>query len=250
LKIFDFCDFFRGKAANGANINNLKYYVFRGGLLLKAIIFGLAAVFCYGFMVGIQSLIGMFRYDKSCWPLACGYLGYFILIPLTLFIPGLYPTFSNGVVDVENHSLWKVCFLLFLIIMWLILGFCIKASYQRIITGETYWKPKKVARKRILIGLGSALVGGIIWLVGLTGHLNFLTGWWEKSTIILSLYLLVQGIILILRNMKYMLKDQPKEHVKTVESGSRAAKKAAKKSGKPEYQHISYKGQKKQKVTK
>jgi hypothetical protein len=130
------------------------------------------------------------------------------------------------------------------------LGFCIKASYQRIITGESYWKPKAVARKRILIGAGSALIGGIIWLIGLTGHLNFLEGWWEKSTIILSLYLLVQGILLIVRNMKYMLKDQPKERVKTADSGSKSAKKAAKKSGKPEYQHISYKGQKKQKASK
>ena len=80
---------------------------------MKAIIFGLLAVFFYGAMVGIQSLIGMFRYDKSCWPLAFGYIAYFIFVPLTLFVPGLYPQMS--VDDVANHSLWKVCLLLLLV---------------------------------------------------------------------------------------------------------------------------------------
>lgn len=209
---------------------------------LRAIIFGLAAVFLYGVMVGVKSLIGMFRYDKSCWPLAFSYVAYIVFVPLTFFIPGLYPSLSEA--DFSGHSLWKVCLLLLLVFMWLILGFCIKASYQRIITGESYWKPRDVAKKRILIGLAAAGVGGVVWLTGLTGHLQFLKGWWEKSCIILSLYLVVQGLVLIVRNFKY-LKDRPKERVKTADES--APKKAAKKSSKPAYQHISYKGQKKKK---
>jgi len=224
---------------------------------LKAIIFGLLAVFFYGAMVGIQSLIGMFRYDKSCWPLAFGYIAYFLFVPLTLFVPGLYPTMSPE--DVANHSLWKVCLLLLLVCMWCILGFFIKASYLRITTGESYWKPREQAIKRIKIGLGSFAVGMIVWLTGLFGYLDFLQGWWEKSAIILSLYLAAQGLILIVRNLKY-LKDQPKDKIKTVSSQKRGKKKsknketknnapdAPKKSNKPAYQHISYKGQKKQKA--
>lgn len=224
---------------------------------MKAIIFGLLAVFFYGAMVGIQSLIGMFRYDKSCWPLAFGYIAYFLFVPLTLFVPGLYPTMSPE--DVANHSLWKVCLLLLLVCMWCILGFFIKASYLRITTGESYWKPREQAIKRIKIGLGSFAVGTIVWLTGLFGYLDFLQGWWEKSAIILSLYLAAQGLILIVRNLKY-LKDQPKDKIKTVSSQKRGKKKsknketknnapdAPKKSNKPAYQHISYKGQKKQKA--
>lgn len=219
---------------------------------MKAIIFGLLAVFCYGAMVGIQSLIGMFRYDKSCWPLAFGYIAYFICIPLTLFIPGLYPQMSID--DVPNHSLWKVCLLLLLVGMWCILGFFIKASYLRITTGESYWKPYAVARKRVLVGLATTTVGTVVWLTGLAGYLDFLEGWWEKSTIILSLYLMAQGLILIVRNFKY-LKDRPKESIKTAPSKKKKSgkkqneepKKAAK-AAKPAYQHISYKGQKKQKA--
>lgn len=215
---------------------------------MKAIMFGLIAVFFYGVMVGVQSLIGMFRYDKSCWPLAFGYIGYFVLVPLSMFIPGLYPRMGD---DLSSHSLWKICLLLLLISMWLILGFFIKASYLRIATGESYWKPRAQAKKRILIGCGAAAVGGIAWLTGLTGHLDFLTGWWEKSAIILSLYLVAQGLILIVRNLKY-LKDQPKERIKTApgKKGNKQNKKSDNKkakSGKPQTQHISYKGQKKQK---
>lgn len=213
---------------------------------MRAIIFGLAAVFLYGVLVGVQSLIGMFRYDRSCWPLAFGYIAYLVIVPLTFFIPGLYPSLREP--DLSGHSLWKVCLLLLLVCMWLIMGFCIKASYQRIITGETYWKPRAQAKKRIMIGLASMCVGGGVWLTGLTGHLTFLKGWWEKSCIILSLYLLVQGFVLIIRNLKY-LKDRPKERVKTAEPQrpAKAERKAAKKSGKPAQQHISYKGQKKKK---
>ncbi len=216
---------------------------------MKAIIFGLLAVFFYGAMVGIQSLIGMFRYDKSCWPLAFGYIAYFIFVPLTLFVPGLYPQMS--VDDVANHSLWKVCLLLLLVGMWCILGFFIKASYLRITTGESYWKPYALARKRVLVGLATTTVGTVFWLCGLAGYLNFLKGWWEKSAIILSLYLMAQGLILIVRNFK----DRPKEMIKTAPSKKKNKKKsnaeaAAKpsKAAKPAYQHISYKGQKKQKA--
>ena len=219
---------------------------------MKAIIFGLLAVFFYGAMVGIQSLIGMFRYDKSCWPLAFGYIAYFIFVPLTLFVPGLYPQMS--VDDVANHSLWKVCLLLLLVGMWCILGFFIKASYLRITTGESYWKPYALARKRVLVGLATTTLGTVFWLCGLAGYLNFLKGWWEKSAIILSLYLMAQGLILIVRNFKY-LKDRPKEMIKTAPSKKKNKKKsnaeaAAKpsKAAKPAYQHISYKGQKKQKA--
>lgn len=218
---------------------------------MKAIIFGLLAVFFYGAMVGIQSLIGMFRYDKSCWPLAFGYIGYFIFVPLTLFVPGLYPQMSMD--DVANHSLWKVCLLLLLVGMWCILGFFIKASYLRITTGETYWKPYALARKRVLVGLATTSVGTLVWLCGLAGFLNFLEGWWEKSTIILSLYLMAQGLILIVRNFKY-LKDRPKETIKTAPSKKNKKKTNAEasakpnKAAKPAYQHISYKGQKKQKA--
>lgn len=209
---------------------------------MKAIAFGLAAVFIYGVMVGVKSLIGMFKYDKSCWPLAFGYLAYFVLLPATFFIPGLYPSLTEE--DYTQHSLWKVCLLLLLVCMWLILGFCIKASYQRIITGETYWKPREVARKRILIGLAAAAVGLVVWLCGLAGKLTFLTGWWEKSAIILSLYLIFQGLVLIVRNLKY-LKDRPKERIKTAVEA--APKKAVKKRNQPAPRHISYKGQKKKK---
>ncbi len=222
---------------------------------MKAIIFGLLAVFFYGALVGVQSLIGMFRYDKSCWPLAFGYIAYFVCVPLTLFIPGLYPSMSPD--DVANHSLWKVCLLLLLVCMWCILGFFIKASYLRITTGESYWKPRAQAVKRIKIGAASATVGTVVWLCGLLGYLNFLQGWWEKSTIILSLYLMAQGLILIVRNLKY-LKDQPKDKIKTVAGKNQGRKKKKnqqneqaekpKKGSKPAYQHISYKGQKKQKA--
>lgn len=190
---------------------------------MKAIIFGLLAVFFYGAMVGIQSLIGMFRYDKSCWPLAFGYIAYFIFVPLTLFVPGLYPQMS--VDDVANHSLWKVCLLLLLVGMWCILGFFIKASYLRITTGESYWKPYALARKRVLVGLATTTVGTVFWLCGLAGYLNFLKGWWEKSAIILSLYLMAQGLILIVRNFKY-LKDRPKEMIKTAPSKRKIRRKA------------------------
>lgn len=210
---------------------------------MKAIAMGLIAVFIYGVMVGVKSLIGMFKYDKSCWPLAFGYLAYLLFVPLTFFIPGLYPNLAEA--DYTQHSLWKVCLLLLLVCMWLILGFCIKASYQRIITGESYWKPREVARKRILIGLGSFAVGTAVWGSGLCGLLTFLTGWWEKSAIILSLYLMFQGAVLIVRNFKY-LKDRPKERIKT--AAEAAPKKTAKKSSKPAAQHISYKGQKKKKA--
>lgn len=222
---------------------------------MKAIIFGLLAVFFYGAMVGIQSLIGMFRYDKSCWPLAFGYIGYFLFVPLTLLVPGLYPSMSPD--DVANHSLWKVCLLLLLVCMWFILGFFIKASYLRITTGESYWKPREQALKRIKIGLATMAVGTVVWLTGLFGYLNFLQGWWEKSTIILSLYLMAQGLILVVRNFKY-LKDQPKDKIKTAPNKNKAKGKnknkqnnnpeTPKKSNKPAYQHISYKGQKKQKA--
>lgn len=220
---------------------------------MKAIIFGLLAVFFYGAMVGIQSLIGMFRYDKSCWPLAFGYIAYFLFVPLTLCIPGLYPSMSPD--DVANHSLWKVCLLLLLVCMWFILGFFIKASYLRITTGESYWKPRDLAWKRIKIGAATFAVGTIVWTTGLFGYLDFLQGWWEKSTIILSLYLMAQGLILIVRNFKY-LKNQPKEKIKTAPQKNKGKNKnkknnapeTPKKSSKPAYQHISYKGQKKQKA--
>lgn len=209
---------------------------------MRAIAMGLIAVFVYGVLVGAKSLIGMFRYDKSCWPLAFGYLAYFLLMPLTFFIPGLYPSLADA--DYTQHSLWKVCLLLLLACVWLILGFFIKASYQRIITGEYYWKPRDVALKRIFIGTVAAAVGGVVWLCGLMGMLGFLTGWWEKSAIILSLYLIFQGLVLIVRNIKY-LGDKPKERIKT--ATDKTPKKDRKKSNKPEYQHISYKGQKKKK---
>lgn len=212
---------------------------------MKAIIIGLGAVFFYGVMVGIKSLYGMFKYDRSCWPLAFGYLAYLLFVPLTFFIPDLYPSVSD-MDSFEEHSLWKVCLLLLMVFMWLILGFAIKASYQRIITGESYWKPKAAAKKRIMVGAGSLAVGGAVWFTGLSGHITFLTGWWEKSAIILSIYLMVQGFILILRNLKYVIKDQPPERVKTVYDDR--PKKSAKKSGKPAAAHISYKGQKKKKT--
>lgn len=210
---------------------------------MKAVIIGLAAVFAYGVMVGIKSLVGMFKYDKSCWPLAIGYIIYLLLVPTTFFVPGLYP--DVVAMDFDNHSLWKVCLLLLLVFMWCILGFCIKASYQRIITGENYWKPRAQAKKRIGIGLGALAVGSVVWGTGLAGYLTFLTGWWEKSVIILSLYLMVQGFVLIVRNFKYMIKDQPPERIKTVED---MRPRKAKKSNKPAQTHISYKGQKKKKA--
>ena len=65
---------------------------------------------------------------------------------------------------------------------------------------------------------------------------------------------MAQGLILIVRNFKY-LKDRPKEMIKTAPSKKKNKKKsnaeaAAKpsKAAKPAYQHISYKGQKKQKA--
>ncbi len=212
---------------------------------MQAIIVGLGAVFAYGFMVGVQSLIGMFRYDKSCWPLAFGYIAYFLFVPLTMFIPGLYPQMSGD--DFSGHSLWKVCLLLVLVGMWLILGFFIKASYLRITTGETYWKPRAQAQKRIMIGAAAAAIGGIVWFTGLTGNLTFLTGWWEKSAIILSLYLVAQGLILIVRNFKY-LREQPKETIKTAPAAKKQNVSAKKKNNKPVQQHISYKGKKKEKT--
>lgn len=211
---------------------------------MKAIIMGIGAVFFYGLMVGVKSLYGMFKYDKSCWPLAFGYLAYLVLVPLTFFIPDLYPSVSD--MDAfESHSLWKVTLELLLVFFWLLMGFAIKASYQRIITGESYWKPKAQAKKRIMFGAGSLVGGSAVWFAGLGGHLPFLTGWWEKSAIILSLYLIVQGFILIVRNVKYVLRDQPPERIKTVED-ERPRK--ARKAHKQATQHISYKGQKKKKA--
>lgn len=212
---------------------------------MQAIIIGLGAVFAYGVLVGVQSLIGMFRYDKSCWPLAFGYIAYFLFVPLTMLIPGLYPQMSGD--DFSSHSLWKICLLLLLVGMWLIMGFFIKASYLRITTGETFWKPRAQAKKRIAVGLSIGAVGTAVWFTGLTGHLNFLTGWWEKSVIILSLYLMVQGAILIVRNMKY-LREQPKETIKTAASAKKDGASARKKHNKPTQQHISYKGKKKTKA--
>lgn len=212
---------------------------------MKAIIMGLGAVFFYGFMVGVKSLYGMFKYDRSCWPLAFGYLAYLVFVPCTFFIPDLYPSMTN-MDSFDEHSLWKVTLELLLVFLWLILGFAIKASYQRIITGESYWKPKAQAKKRMLIGGGSLLVGSAVWFSGLGGHLTFLTGWWEKSVIILSLYLMVQGIILMIRNLKYVIKDQPPERIKTVQD-DRPTKKQ-KRGNKPATTHISYKGQKKKKA--
>ena len=212
---------------------------------MQAILLGLGAVFAYGIMVGVQSLIGMFRYDKSCWPLAFGYIAYLVFVPLTMFIPGLYPQ-ANGD-DFSSHSLWKICLLLLLVGMWLILGFFIKASYLRITTGETYWKPRAQAKKRIMVGIAAGTVGAVVWFAGLTGNLAFLTGWWEKSVIILSLYLVVQGLTLIIRNMKY-LREQPKETIKTAASVKKQGGSSKKKSNKPVQQHISYKGKKKAKA--
>lgn len=211
---------------------------------MKAIIMGIGAVLCYGLMVGVKSLYGMFKYDRSCWPLAFGYLAYLLLVPLTFFVPDLYPDMTD-IESFEQHSLWKVMLELMMVFMWLILGFAIKASYQRIITGEIYWKPRAQAKKRVSIGAGALAVGLIVWFAGLGGHLDFLTGWWEKSVIILSLYLMVQGMILIVRNFKYMVKDRPQERIKTVEDDR---PKKQKKSSKPAPQHISYKGQKKKKA--
>ncbi len=209
---------------------------------MQAIILGLGAVFAYGLLVGIQSLIGMFRYDRSCWPLAFTYLAYAVFVPLTMLVPGLYPSMSGD--DFSSHSLWKVCLLLLLVFLWLILGFFIKASYQRITTGETYWKPRAQALKRIYVGVGAGAVGTAVWTAGLTGHLSILTGWWEKSVIVLSIYLMMQGVMLILRNVKY-LHDQPKETIKVAEPGKGGGKK---KRNKPaSQQHISYKGMKKNK---
>ena len=68
---------------------------------------------------------------------------------------------------------------------------------------------------------------------------------------------MTQGLILVVRNFKY-LKDQPKDKIKTAPNKNKAKGKnknkqnnnpeTPKKSNKPAYQHISYKGQKKQKA--
>ena len=214
---------------------------------MKAIIFGVGAVLAYSLIVGVKSLIGLFRYDKEYWPTAFAYLAYLVLVPATFAVPGLYPDFVAQ--DFENHSLWKVCLLLLMICVWLVLGLFIRATYQKIITGELYWKPRAVAKKRVIIGAIAAVIGISAWLAGLYGYLDFLEGWWEKSAIILSLYLAFQGLLIVGRNWKFMLHDEPEARIKTVSDGpTRKQKKAENKSRKPAPQHISYKGQKKKKA--
>ena len=214
---------------------------------MKAIIFGVGAVLAYSLIVGIKSLIGLFRYDKEYWPTAFAYLAYLLLVPITFTIPGLYPDFVAQ--DYENHSLWKVCLLLLMICVWLVLGLFIRTTYQKIVTGELYWKPKAVAKKRVIIGAISFVIGAVVWTIGLLGYLDFLEGWWEKSAIILSLYLALQGLLIVGRNWKFMLHDEPEARIKTVSSNgpTRKQKRAENKSHKPAPQHVSYKGQKKKK---
>lgn len=213
---------------------------------MKAIIFGIGAVLAYSLIVGVKSLIGLFRYDKEYWPTAFAYLAYLVAVPMTFAIPGLYPDFIAQ--DFENHSLWKVCLLLLLMCVWLVLGFFIRTTYQKIITGELYWKPKAVAKKRVIIGSIACAIGTVTWIVGHNGYLDFLEGWWEKSAIILSLYLALQGALIVGRNWKFMMHDEPEARIKTVPNGpTRKQRRAENKSHKPAPQHISYKGQKKKK---
>lgn len=162
---------------------------------MQAIYLALAVVVCYGFYLGVKSMIQLFRVGGEGKRLFWRYLIFFLLAPC-IFLAVYY------IIYIDNPNIWIGAPLLLLIVVWFLLGYFIRSAYQHLgLTKQKVVDPKRI---RLMLGVATIMivVGLAIWLLGYFYGFPGLTNLWVDTLVVLSVYLILHGIILLGRQYK------------------------------------------------
>ena len=173
----------------------IKVSLCSGGIVLQAIYLALAVVVCYGFYLGIKSMIQLFRAGGEGKGLFWRYLIFFLLAPC-IFLAVYY------IIYIDNPNIWIGAPLLLLIVIWFLLGYFIRSAYQHLgIAKKTSVDPKRI-HLMLSIAIAMVIVGLVIWLLGYFYGFPGLSNLWINTLVILSIYFIFYGIILLRRQYK------------------------------------------------